>query len=104
MSFLSLLSESLANEKNIEGNTIGFLAYGSGSKSKIFQGEVQKNWSSKIKHLDLFKSISSRKEIDFSTYEKLHNKEITDPIINKESIVLDRVESIENKTGYRIYN
>jgi hydroxymethylglutaryl-CoA synthase len=104
MSFLSLLSESLTNKKNIEGNTIGFLAYGSGSKSKIFQGEIQKNWSSKIKHLDLFKSISSRKEIDFSTYEKLHNKEITDPIINKESIALDRIESIENKTGYRIYN
>ena len=104
MSFLSLLSESITNKKIIEGNTVGFLAYGSGSKSKIFQGEIQKNWSSKIKHLDLFKSISSRKEIDFETYEKLHNKEITNPIINKESISLERIESIENKTGYRIYN
>lgn len=104
MSFLSLLSESLSNTKNIEGDTVGFLAYGSGSKSKIFQGEIQKNWSTKIKHLDLFKSISSRKEIDFETYEKLHNKEITDPIIDKESISLERIESIENKTGYRIYN
>lgn len=104
MSFLSLLSESLSNTKNIEGDTVGFLAYGSGSKSKIFQGVIQKNWSTKIKHLDLFKSISSRKEIDFETYEKLHNKEITDPIIDKESISLERIESIENKTGYRIYN
>lgn len=104
MSFLSLLSESLSNTKNIEGDTVGFLAYGSGSKSKIFQGEIQKNWSTKIKHLDLFESISSRKEIDFETYEKLHNKEITDPIIDKESISLERIESIENKTGYRIYN
>ncbi len=104
MSFLSLLSESLSNTKNIEGDTVGFLAYGSGSKSKIFQGEIQKNWSTKIKHLDLFKSISSRKGIDFETYEKLHNKEITDPIIDKESISLERIESIENKTGYRIYN
>ena len=67
-------------------------------------GEIQKNCSTKIKHLDLFKSISSRKEIDFETYEKLHNKEITDPIIDKESISLERIESIENKTGYRIYN
>lgn len=104
MSFLSLLSESLSNTKNIEGDTVGFLAYGSGSKSKIFQGEIQKNWSTKIKHLDLFESISSRKEIDFEIYEKLHNKEITDPIIDKESISLERIESIENKTGYRIYN
>ncbi len=103
MSFLSLLSKSATNNVNIEGDFVGFLAYGSGSKSKIFQGVIQKNWLLKIKHLSLFKTIEERKNIDFITYEKLHNKSIDNPISNKESISLDRIETIKNKTGYRIY-
>ena len=71
---------------------------------KIFQGQIQKNWAPKIKHLSLFKNIEERKEIDFITYEKLHNKSIKTPILNKETISLSKIETLKNKSGYRIYS
>ena len=104
MSFLSLLCEAVKNNIKLENKIVGFLSYGSGSKSKIFQGEIQKNWASKIKHLSLFKNIQERKKIDFITYEKLHNKSIKTPILNKETISLSKIETLKNKSGYRIYS
>tara|TARA_B100000900_G_C20574244_1_gene714632 strand:+ start:369 stop:1742 length:1374 start_codon:yes stop_codon:yes gene_type:complete len=104
MSLLSFLIESAKNDLKIENKYIGFLSYGSGSKSKIFQGQIQKKWKSKINHLSLFKDIDNRASIDFITYEKLHNKSIKEPICKKETISLKSVEVKENKSGYRIYN
>jgi hydroxymethylglutaryl-CoA synthase len=47
------------------------LAYGSGSKSKGFEGTIQQDWQCFSKH----KSVSDFEKsnpIDFITYEKLH--------------------------------
>ena len=59
--FMGLLS-TLANasEKNLslEGKKIGFLAYGSGSKSKVFEGVIQLDWKSAIADVKLFETLA----------------------------------------------
>ena len=44
MSLLSMLSHQLQNSNNIIGNKVGFISYGSGSKSKIFNGTIMNDW------------------------------------------------------------
>ena len=104
MSLVSLLT--IANEKKqlLHGNKIGFLSYGSGSKSKILEGVISKNWKEKISTLNVFESIKEREVIDFETYEKIHNGAQKSPIKNNSAIVLTEIETKENKTGFRYYN
>ena len=103
MSLLSLLTISLQENKNITGDKIGFLSYGSGSKSKIFEGTVAENWKNKINTINVFESLNNRKLVDFETYEKLHNSAIKTPILNNDAIVLTGIETKENKQGFRYY-
>ena len=103
MSLISHLYVSCENSQELEGKRFGFISYGSGSKSKVFEGTIQNNWKSKTKHLSLFDSLSNRTFIDFETYEKLHNGAINSPISNHHNIVLERIDQRENKTGFRHY-
>ena len=98
------LSIAFQQEKDITNKTIGFLSYGSGSKSKVFEGVVATEWKQQIEHLKLFKNLERRQEIDFETYEKLHNASIIKPIALEKSIVLSEISSEENKEGFRYYN
>ena len=75
MSWISHLYVSFKNNYELEGKKFGFISYGSGSKSKVFEGTIQNNWISKTKNLSLFDSLSNRTFIDFQTYEKLHNSQ-----------------------------
>ena len=79
------------------------MSYGSGSKSKIFEGRIAKDWRSKICGLEVFKKLEERKLIDFETYEKLHNGSLKIPISNNKNIVLERIDDQENKVGFRHY-
>lgn len=103
MSLISLLYSAHDKKRNISEDNIGFLSYGSGSKSKILQGKIISNWESKINHLNVLENINSRKIIDFETYEKLHNGALNNPISNHSNIVLDSIDQRENKTGFRHY-
>jgi hydroxymethylglutaryl-CoA synthase len=103
MSLISLLYSSFKKDKNITGYNVGFLSYGSGSKSKIFEGKVAGNWRSKISGLEVFKKLEDRKLINFDTYEKLHNGSLVKPIYHHQNIVLERIDDQENKVGFRHY-
>lgn len=103
MSLLSLLEVSKSQTKNLNGKTIGFLSYGSGSKSKIMEGTLVKNWENRLANFDLFAELKNRTFIDFNTYEKIHNGSITQPILDKKTIVLTKIEQAENKEGFRVY-
>ena len=92
------------NETDLRGNKIGFFSYGSGSKSKVFEGVIQKNWKNKINNLKLFSKLKKRNEIEIETYEKLHNKKL-DQIIHKQNrIQLSHIETKENIKGLRVYS
>lgn len=103
MSFLSMLNHAIDNKLNISGNKIGFLSYGSGSKSKVFQGTIEPSWKSRIIHSKLFFYLSHRKKIDISTYELLHKNELEKPIIKNNAIQLSNIEHSPLKMGLRNY-
>ncbi|GEP49869.1 hydroxymethylglutaryl-CoA synthase [Flavobacterium noncentrifugens] len=105
MGFLSALSHFDQMNEDISDQTFGFLAYGSGSKSKVFEGTIQPEWKSAISKVKLFQTLEQSFEIDFETYQKLHKKEQqTSVLFPKKEWVLDRIETeIPNLTGARYY-
>ncbi|WP_449388176.1 hydroxymethylglutaryl-CoA synthase family protein [Chryseobacterium lineare] len=76
MAMLSALQTSFNENEELKGQEIGFLGYGSGSKSKVFAGEVSENWKSVVAKWNLFEELKNRQSINFETYEKLHRKQL----------------------------
>ncbi|MGB0430599.1 MAG: hydroxymethylglutaryl-CoA synthase family protein [Bacteroidia bacterium] len=77
MAFLSLLSN--LNEDN-SGEKIGFIAYGSGSKAKVFSGNLNAGFTAKTQKWELFETLSQRDSITFNQYELLHSGSLTKPL------------------------
>jgi hydroxymethylglutaryl-CoA synthase len=104
MSLLSLLSNAFKNQIEITDNKVGFISYGSGSKSKVFMGIVQSGWKEQIKGLKLFEILESRKKIKIETYEKLHKNQFLNPLTSDKNVVkLSKIESGEFNLGLRRY-
>lgn len=80
MALLSALQTSFNENEELEGQQIGFLGYGSGSKSKVFAGKVSENWKKVAEKWNLFESLKNRTAIDFETYEKLHRKQLQNSV------------------------
>ena len=76
MALLSALQTAFNENEELAGQEIGFLAYGSGSKSKVFAGKIAGNWKSVVSKWNLFENLKNRTAIDFETYEKLHRKQL----------------------------
>jgi hydroxymethylglutaryl-CoA synthase len=105
MGLLSTLCHFYDINKEISGQKFGFLAYGSGSKSKVFEGTIQEDWKASIGKVNLFETLNESFEIDFETYEKLHKKEQKEIIgTPKSEWILDRIEKENsNLLGARYY-
>ncbi len=85
--FLALMSslESDANENaRLAGKRIGFVAYGSGSKAKVFEGVVQKGWETVAARFGVFEKLKNRRAIDYDQYELLHTGEQEGPVFKEE--------------------
>jgi len=73
--FLALMSslETDAQEgERLDRKRIGFVAYGSGSKAKIFEATVQPGWAIVAAQFGVFERLSNRRAIDYEQYERLH--------------------------------
>ena len=93
LGFLSALYHSYKENIDLKSQKTGFIAYGSGSKSKVFEGTIEQSWKSKIEQTNLFEVLEQRVAIDFETYEKLHKKELKTAVLNpKNEFVLDYIE------------
>ena len=105
MGFLSTLAHFAKTKKDISGKNFGFLAYGSGSKSKVFEGTIQADWELAVAKAQLFETLEQSHEIDFTTYEKLHKKEQKQSVKTpKSEWVFDHVENENpNLIGARYY-
>jgi hydroxymethylglutaryl-CoA synthase len=104
MSLISSLIEANINNKDFENKKIGFISYGSGSKAKIFEGTIQKNWIDKVKNLNLFENLNNRKKISVETYEKLHKSKVSSNINNNDGIIkLSKISNEEFTEGLRNY-
>ena len=105
LGMLSALYFAGTENKPLSTEKVGFIAYGSGSKSKVFEGTLQSHWKEQILKTNLFEILASRTPIDFETYEKLHKKELKTSILEpKNEFILDTIES-ENPLlkGARFY-
>lgn len=105
LGLLSTLCFHFQNETHLQGKKFGFIAYGSGSKSKVFEAEVENGWQSVIEKVQLFETLSESHEIDFGTYIALHKKERKESVLQpKNEFVLTRIEK-ENPVllGARYY-
>lgn len=105
LGMLSTLCYHYQNESTINNKMFGFIAYGSGSKAKVFEAEIQENWQEAIAQVPLFETLNSSHEIDFGTYITLHKKERTESVLQpKNEYYLDYIEN-ENPVliGARYY-
>jgi hydroxymethylglutaryl-CoA synthase len=103
MSFMSMLETELLEGKDISREKIGFCAYGSGSKSKVFEGEIQKNWKEVVAKFEIFSSLEKREAIDFETYEDLHNEKLATSIKSPKGFYLESISEDETLYGVRKY-
>ncbi|WP_223605954.1 hydroxymethylglutaryl-CoA synthase family protein [Chryseobacterium sp. OSA05B] len=76
MALLSAIQVSYDEGEELTGREIGFLGYGSGSKSKVFAGKISENWKTAVSKWKVFEHLKNRTAIDFETYEKLHRKRL----------------------------
>jgi hydroxymethylglutaryl-CoA synthase len=90
--FLALASWLEAQKDQPITGKLGFIAYGSGSKSKVFEGELQPHWQAAAAHIQLHAKLANREVIDSNTYEKLHKGE---------GEVMAKKAKLVQKTGYR---
>jgi hydroxymethylglutaryl-CoA synthase len=106
--FLGLLSNlcyHFQQKTDLANKKFGFIAYGSGSKSKVFEAQVSPQWQSAMEKIKLFETLEQATAIDFPTYEKLHKKELKQSVIApKNEFYLDSIEK-ENPVlvGARYY-
>jgi hydroxymethylglutaryl-CoA synthase len=105
LSLMSALETGLKEGREMAGSNIGFFAYGSGSKSKIFEGEVQPQWQAVTGRFQLMKTLSRRQALNYDTYEKLHRGMYKEPAGPTEGrFLLKHVETErDNYIGARSY-
>ncbi len=106
--FLSLASIIVCSEESgmdLQGKKIGFIAYGSGSKSKVFSGTIGKNWRQVSRNIQLFEQLQKRKGLSYETYEALHREQFN-TVVNKPVNCFVRKEIFTEKgvrEGMRVY-
>lgn len=105
MAMISAFDASYDNNEDLSGKEIGFLAYGSGSKSKVFTGEVGPEYKQIIEKWNLKEALSNRKQVSFTTYEDLHLGKLKSSVIeNYKGFGLVRIEDeIPHLKGARYY-
>jgi len=103
MSLMSMLEVEMQDDTDLSNQTIGFCAYGSGSKSKVFEGEVQKTWKDVVSKFEIFKTLEKREAISFNEYENLHNGKLNKSIKGIEGFYLESISEDENLYGVRTY-
>jgi len=105
LGLLSTLCYHFEQKSDLSNKKLGLIAYGSGSKSKVFEARVSEQWQTAIKKVKLFETLENCTPIDFATYEKIHKKELKQSIIvPKDEFYLESIEK-ENPVllGARYY-
>jgi hydroxymethylglutaryl-CoA synthase len=83
--FLSLASWLEANASKGTKGRLGFLAYGSGAKSKVFEGHLVAGWEQYWPKGTLSTQLEHRMAIDAVTYQKLHAGALIEAVISSKA-------------------
>lgn len=104
LALMSALECDRAGGLELRGKRFGFVAYGSGSKAKVFEGVVQAGWSGVVDQFQVFEKLRRRQAIDYDQYEALHKGELTQAIfVEKGRWGLERVGTEGTTLGARYY-
>jgi hydroxymethylglutaryl-CoA synthase len=80
LALMSALELELADNQDITNEKYGFVAYGSGSKAKAFEGVLQAQWREVASQFKVFAKLENRQAINFEQYEALHTGHILESI------------------------
>lgn len=104
LALMSTLEADMQENNDLNGKKIGFFAYGSGSKSKVFEAEIQPDWENRVREFQLTEKLENRIALDYDTYEALHRGKLAAPILPAEGIfVLANVSKDALLPGVRSY-
>lgn len=104
LSLMSILEIDLQEDADLRHTKIGFFAYGSGSKSKVFEGELQPQWKEIVRRFHLMERLKNRTEIDYEMYEALHRGQLEQSITSpKNTFVLQKIGEDPLMPGVRAY-
>lgn len=72
LALMSTLESDFVEGNDLSGKRLGFVAYGSGSKAKVFEGVVCPDWKQSVRFFNVFGKLNQRKAITYDCYEALH--------------------------------
>jgi hydroxymethylglutaryl-CoA synthase len=99
--FLSLISSlSLTPENILADKTIGLFAYGSGSKSKVFEARVKPGYQKLIDRINLFERLNNRLQINMHQYEYLHRNKLVVNLDSKDRKIFQTSSGWTNTNKY----
>jgi len=104
MGLMSSLESDWKEGEDLTGATFGFFAYGSGSKSKCFEANLQPEWKNIVANFNVFNRLEKRKAIDYSTYENLHRgRQKVSIIAPQDEFSIDSIGTEGVREGARYY-
>lgn len=105
LAFMSTLAADFTENADLDGALIGFFAYGSGSKSKVFEGTVQPQWRQIVQRWKVMERLQERQPLDYPTYEKLHRQALRESVgaVSGEFYLHEVNDAPGNYTGARSY-
>ncbi|TNE64845.1 MAG: hydroxymethylglutaryl-CoA synthase family protein [Bacteroidetes bacterium] len=72
LALMSTLEFDLSDGSDLSGAIFGFIAYGSGSKAKVFEAVVQPEWTTVAAQFRIFEKLDQRQAVNYQQYEALH--------------------------------
>ncbi|MEY4203084.1 MAG: hypothetical protein RL013_787 [Bacteroidota bacterium] len=72
LALMSALESDWHDKVRLDKKRLGFIAYGSGSKAKVFEATVQPGWENVVQHFHLFSKLKNRTPLSWDQYEHLH--------------------------------
>ncbi len=103
LALMSTLEADFFEKSKLTGKRVGFVAYGSGSKSKVFEGEIQPGWAERAARFNIEKKLADRRAISYEQYEALHAGRL-DGAAEAGRFGLKRIESEGVLSGARVYS
>jgi len=104
LALMSTLELDLEEGANLSDKRFGMIGYGSGSKSKVFEGIVQAGWEQVVRKFEVFGKLNRCQAIDYATYEQLHRKQLRNSVCApNEEFALERIGTEGNRLGARYY-
>jgi hydroxymethylglutaryl-CoA synthase len=105
LALASALEKAVNGKEDLNGKIFGFFGYGSGSKSKVFEGTLQSEWQTIASRLGIQQQLERRVAVDYATYERLHRGKQKESVLHpQDEFALHRIHQEGTKAGARYYH